>query len=404
MEENKMVSFWETVELFLTDTIPFIQSNIEIPRFNIIFSEDFFKLLEESSLKLKVNQSHIDNLKQMSYFDNDNPTIIVHDPIFFFQSLTDITNRLFELHQQYGSEETECSFHLWILRRIWLRMGLDDCHQVERFLQNQLSFVRNNQLDSYQKESIIGNYCGYKVRMKAELNCTYDETTRRMQFRIYDDQNSYYSLPNIYYDILNEENQSTCYIYAIQNDRDKNRIPKIERLLYKLNKGINNLETEEYKDYKMGRSDYYPENISDIHPSQVLSLMYFIKLLKKHNINKIKVPVLQVLSYDYHILLSEKMKEDFELTWTIEVMEDMRTATGSRREWLEDLYSYDKKWYDHIVDKEDLISKNKVETFIRIFRRVNFYIPEMEICNEPMLQGDCLDIKLEKSKIKSKIK
>lgn len=71
------------------------------------------------------------------------------------------------------------------------------------------------------------------------------------------------------------------------------------------------------------------------------------------------------------------------------------------KEWLEEYYIHDKEWYEHIVDKEDLISKNKTETFIRIFRRVSFHNLEIEIRNDPLLQGDYLDIRLKK-KIKTK--
>ena len=54
----------------------------------------------------------------------------------------------------------------------------------------------------------------------------------------------------------------------------------IARKLYKLNKGISDIESQEFKDYKEGNSDYYPENITDVSVSSVLSLYVFINLIK----------------------------------------------------------------------------------------------------------------------------
>lgn len=201
----------------------------------------------------------------MTYFNDELPTIIVHDHNLFFKYLTDITNDFITLHKKYHIDFSARAKLICILRRIWLRMGPDDFNQVELFLRNQLNFLKDNILDKYKEETTIGSYCGYNIKAQVKLNDTWSETTRCMQVKIYDDANNYHSLPNIYYDILNENNQNICYIYAIQNDRKRKKIKKIERLLYKLNKGVIEQESQEYKDYLNKTSNYYPENISNVH-------------------------------------------------------------------------------------------------------------------------------------------
>ena len=71
-------------------------------------------------------------------------------------------------------------------------------------------------------------------------------------------------------------------------------------------------------------------------------------------------------------------------------------------------YEWDRKWYDHVVDKEDVISENKIDTLIRIIRRSNYHNEEIVINSEPMITGDYLDIKIvpkikNNERLKSKI-
>lgn len=411
MKRDNIVEFKETVELFITDTIPYLKNNLEVPNINFIFQEEAFSLFNvvmnfpfeiPNNWTPNIREKDIDNLRKTNILDNDLPAIIVHDYNLFFKYLTDITNSFIILHKKYNIDYHARIKHIHLLRKLWLRMGPSDFNQIEIFLNNQLLFLQENVLDNYKENTKIDTYYNYNIIAQAKLNNICDESTRCMSFKIYDNSNNYHSLPNIYYDILNTDTESICYIYAIQNDRKRRRIPKIERLLYKLNKSVLEEESQEYIDYLNKTSDYYPENISDVHPSQVLSLISFIKILKQNNITKIRVPVLQVLSYDYHINLSNEMKIDFKETWTKEALEDLNNATGSRKKWLEEDYLHDKEWYEHIVDKEDFISKNKTEVLIRIFRRACFHDQELEICNEPLLQGDYLDIRLNKGKIRTR--
>lgn len=116
-----------------------------------------------------------------------------------------------------------------------------------------------------------------------------------------------YKLPKISYGISN----NICYIYAVQNE--KNEISssyqkKIKRLLYKLNDNVSELETEEYRDYKNG-DNYYPENISDVSPSALLSLSIFFDVLKNKGIEKVNVVSLLPIRYNSRELAFKKKYE-----------------------------------------------------------------------------------------------
>ena len=61
-------------------------------------------------------------------------------------------------------------------------------------------------------------------------------------------------------------------------------------------------------------------------------------------------------------------------------------------------------WYNNIVDKQDLISKNKTENLINLFYRMTEHITDLEIRNDINVQGDYLDIRIGKENRKSPLR
>ena len=164
-----------------------------------------------------------------------------------------------------------------------------------------------------------------------------------------------HDLANVLYDIREENNERVCYIYAVQMPKLPQKSKKMERIIYKINSLSN-------------------DGKSNVHPNFSLSLLLFIELIKSHGIEHIKVPLYQVLSYDYHVLLSNKEKEDFDHKWTNKRFEEMERLKNSKYpldkrqyESLLEEYKYEKEWYDHVVDKEDFISKAKTEGLANLF-------------------------------------
>ena len=367
--KNK-VEFKETVELFVLGTIKELIAENETPRINFVFKNEAYELFYEVMKhphKIKnfwtpnIKKEDIEKLKNMN--NGDYLTIYVKDHIKFFQYLTDITNTLNQLYLKYKTERSARGLLIQIMRRIWLRMGVNDVNNVESFLHRELEFIKNNLFDDYINETEIERFNGHNVTSKNNLNRTWDESNKSISFKIYT-EDGYHSLPKILYDVIAD----TCYIYAIQNDFEPQKLPDIEKLIYKLYKGKGQ-------------------------PNKVYALKLFVKMLKEKGINNIKVPTLQVLSYRYHELLSKQEQERFLLKWNDVDLEKLQYSdTYSFKE-----YTTEKIWYDHVVDKEDLISKNKTENLINLVYRIISEDDELILTNDIDVD-DTLNIKVKNKK------
>ncbi len=360
------VVFKEIVELFVNSTIYDLKYERETPNINFKFGTDgfvLFKSVKKSPFVMQGASTPDISDKDIKFIANNNddinaPTIFINDSVLFFESLTSISNALIKLYGEYDEYRNARELSLKMMRRIWLRMGIEDFSDVNSFLRKQLEFVKNRTLDTHN-ENIFTRFYGYHVSMKTIANRTWDESTRSMIFRIYDD-NSSYELPHIMYDI---DDDNVCYIYAIQNGKRVEKDKKIERKLYKLNNGIEN---------------------PNVHPNKVFSMMLFIKLLKEKGIKRIRIPSLQVLSYKYHELLSKKAKDDLENRYEkLQMYPDDKYCIK--------YYLEAKEWYDRVANKEDYISYLKTEELMNLMYRILGH-DEIEEFNEVGLQGDYLEL------------
>ena len=191
-----------------------------------------------------------------------------------------------------------------------------------------------------------------------------------MKFKIYN-YISFHDLQRILYDI----NYDTCYIYGIQKVPFEEKIPEVNKLIYKLYRG-------------------------NSQPNKVLAMKLFINMLKESGITTIKIPIIQVLSYHYHEVLSEKQKIDFSKKWTKERIDRIENLSGLEHKFELSEYEADLNWCKNIIDKEDTISKIKTEDFLSLIYRI---IDEDEdlILESDMFTSSELIIKI-KSKVNKK--
>ncbi len=361
------IKFRELVELFLTESIQDIKSERETPNINFKFDEDGFTLfydifenpfVKEGHWTPNASQKDIDFVRYNN--DDDVPTIYISDSIIFFEYLENIINSMIELNAEYKIKSSARSMALNILRRIWLRLGIEDISNIESFLDKQLQFTKNRLLDTY-KEELVGSLHGYEVFMRTYVNPTWAETTRCMVFTI-KGNDSTYELPNVLYDI---DDNGICYIYAVQSSKEeKNK--KIERELYKINKNIES---------------------PNVHPSKVYSMLFFINELKKKGITKVRIPSMQILSYRYHELLGAKAKKDLEKAQI--QFERYPDETVVQRK-----YKSAKEWYEATYEKQDKISYLKTVELINLAYRMLAHDTSIEIINEINVQGDYLGMKI----------
>ena len=346
----KKILLEDVINIFFKYTIYDLKEEIETPNINFCFKEKLDDLFDQKDLDYL-----IDNNSECLY-------VVINDKLTFFKYLTNIINETVNLFNEYEQNVDLEETARYLLRRIWLRMGINDFIDINKFLDNQLKFIKNRMLDTPEGKRLYTTK-EFEIFQKTKVNDLWDETTRRMIFTI-KNNDELYELPHILYDI---DDNNTCYIYGVQSSQnEKNK--HIERKLYKLNKGIDN---------------------PNVHPSKVYALLIFINLLKNNSISNIIIPSLQVLSYHYHELLSIESKKYYE--------EIIRQYNDNPSDiYLKNRLEYLKNWYLHVYQKEDKISYLKTEELIYLMYRLLEHDSDIAIVNEINLQGDYLNLKIKK--------
>lgn len=376
----RKIEFKELIEIFITGTIPSIGAENEIPRINFIFNSEGIELINsisKSPFILKncwtpsITKEDIERLKNLN--KSNYPNIEIDNPIEFFKLLTDIVNsqiRLYTSHNIHVSERNVC---INVLLRIWLRMDKNDFRNINSFLKKELDFLNNNTLEKYNNIE-IDNYEGYKVTSLINVNETWDETSKSIYF-ILGDKDSSHTVSHINYAIREENNEKVCYIYAVQSDLVKTTNKKIERKLYKLNKGI---------------------KVQDVHPNQVFPLIELMHLLNKEGITTIKVPKNQELNYEYHEILSKREEERFHLRWPKSLINKILSNNSQETEYQRKLYLLDKTFYEHTVGKSSKIRELKTTKLFALLKRLSFHMPNFQLSGTDKTNNEILIYNLSK--------
>lgn len=367
MEKLDFVTKREIIELFVNRTIFEMQKTKEIPKINFIFDKQGLLLID--SVKKRpfkkqgfwtpdISDEDIKLLLSQNKIDENSYNIAVHDANLFFTLLTDIVNEQVKLENEYYGFNNARYKALLILRRIWLRMSNDDFYNIEKFLLMQKDFISNREFDTYNHYEKLTNFLSNDIYYMVSTQETYYETSRVIRFYAKNGK-EINDLSNILYDIREENGEKVCYIYAIQKPKISKNSKKIERNLYKINALSN--------DHK-----------SSVHPNISVALLLFVEMLKSHEIDHIKVPLYQTLSYDYHKLLSKSVRDSFSNKWTKEKLEEMEKYKDSEYSFLKKeyislkrRYDEDKEWYERVVDKEDFISMAKTNGLANVFLFLN---------------------------------
>lgn len=294
-------------------------------------------------------------------------------PTFSINNKEKFYNKIKEYVEIYRS--TDCYFEeneeyiKGIIACLFANMSISDFHDPEKYVKRMIDFRKNRFLEN-KSTSYIESLEGF---IEIKIQNAANETPFCFQAKIVDEENQYL-LPTINYGIA----EDTCYIYAIQDYNKHEKHPyhnKITRKLYKLNKNVFETETKEYKDYKEGKKEYYPENISDVSPGALLVLTVFLNEIEKGGINKVQIvpylPVryenkMQVLAFK---TLKKAKEENFKEEET-------------------------RKYYLELVNNQRKIQSNITEKFIRTVRRVAYHFDNVHIVSYPMELDDRMHITL----------
>lgn len=256
-----------------------------------------------------------------------------------------------------------------VITLLFSDMSINDFNDPVLFVQRKIDFINNRLLEDKVFDST-------NLESKVAINIVPYGKETPYCFRpslFGENYCDVYELPLISYGISG----NTCYIYAIQDCNKPYQteyIKKIKRKLYKINKGVYEIESEEYKNYKEGKEEYYPENISDVSPSFILSLTLFLNEISKKGITNIECISYLPIRYEEKIKLLAK-----------------QSLKGKDKETI------NKKFLESLEYLKN-IQSNITEKFIRCFYRMEHHFDNIKITSIPFELDDRLHIKLSEFK------
>jgi len=329
------------------------------------------KLIDEVILEIEKGKVQADKeLYVKISFGNSNefiPKLNLNNKELLYSKIIEYVSKFrnVELILNYAEREL---YIKRVIALLFFDMSINDFNEPISYVQRKIDFISNKFLED---KVILSDY--FEGKIIIEINSYGKETPYSFNPTIVDENNSYI-LPTISYGISG----NVCYIYAIQNynERSRNKYhDKIRRKLYKLNSGVYENESLEYKEYKEGKSEYYPENVSDVPPSFILSLTLFLNEIYKKGITKVKVIPYLPIRY-------QNMIKDIAGKVIKKSKEENLSEMEKRKMFLDSVNNY-----------RD-IQSNITEKFIRTFYRVAYHFDNVEITSIPMELDDSLHISL----------
>lgn len=237
------------------------------------------------------------------------------------------------------------------------------------YLKKRIAFLKDTTFDKYDdyKKIKINNEPIDSIQIQKQTQSITMETPYKITISITNEQNINIPIAEISYGIDNK----TCYIYSIMKPKEKKNISNEEisfkkilnRYLYKLNEGILEIESNEFKNYKKGLSQYYPENITDVTHAFVLAAAIFITLLQKEQIYNIKIVPYLPIRYQSREIVAQKQ--------------------------------LDKETKNALLKRNETIQENATNKLLRTFRRIDYHYGQTStITSYPYEQDEFMTIKL----------
>jgi len=248
-----------------------------------------------------------------------------------------------------------------IMTYLFVNATTEDFLNPSDLIRRNIDFLNDNTFSDFSNFINISN--NNSISIKNSSQSVLMETPNKMEFCFTDGEFTY-ELPSISYGIsVNSIGEKKCYIYSCLNPKEKKNLSdneikyrkKINRLLYKVNGGVK--EAEE-------RDDYYfsLENISDVSPSAVVSLLIFMLLLKKENITEVKIVPYLPLRYLSRDLAADRVLD-----------EDKKIS---------------------LKERNDMIQTNITNKLINTIKRVAYHLEGISIDSFPYEYDEFLSISL----------
>jgi len=339
-----------------------------------IFFDEIVNEAKTGEIKIKISDelftfnvgfnSCIEGVLESGNFGDSMPILMINNK----EQIVNFLEQYFNECDRHPNIYSNCTLEERIkiyLTLIWSNATYEDFANPTVFIKRRIEFYHNKMLsyenmDYAQSVRVLDDST---IKIRDSLQDIRQETPYLFGVAI-EKNGDIFELPQISYGIQNGE----CYIYAIQREKlsELNSYgKKINRKLYKINSGVFDAETEEYKDYKEGLDDYHPENISEVSPSAILALTIFLNMLNRSGIEKIKVVSLLPVRYNSKELAFSKKYESKLKRQDLTDMELRKLLLEYKKEMLR-------------------IQQNLTEKLIRNFRRLEFHFDNCTITSYPM--------------------
>ena len=313
-------------------------SNLLIPTLVIKNKNEFNELLVryiELALKFYDDSCFVEEIKNCHYFDN----------------------------------ELGISKEKLIMTLLWSNATEEDFHNPCDFLRKRINFFELNELSKYMEEKFVGysEMLGYDFYVKIEKNGLENETPYSLRCYLAKESGSkIYEFPSIYFGMSN----NNLYVYAIQNKRDKlineSYSKKIDRLLYKVNDGLD-VKNDNFDNFGIG-------NLKDITPSFLVSANMLMGMIKDFGINKVIVPSILVSRWNAKMIVLDNKKKYF------------------MDKGMKDKEVFD--FVDRFIDEQNYIQSNLTEKFLRVFRRLVYHHSSITVRSFPFELGNNLELSI----------
>ena len=296
-------------------------------------------------------------------------TLVIKDEEKFLNLLEEYVLLEIDMNRKfyYISNENHKDKVKAIIMFLFINATLTDFINPTDFLRKRIAFLKDTTFDKYDdyKKIKINNEPIDSIQIQKQTQSITMETPYKITISITNEQNINIPIAEISYGIDNR----TCYIYSIMKPKEKKNVSneeisfkkKLNRYLYKLNEGILEQESDEFKNYKRGLSQYYPENITDVTHAFVLAATIFISLLQKEQIYNIKIVPYLPIRYLSREIVAQKHPE-----------EETKTA---------------------LLKRNETIQENATNKLIRTFTRIDHHFNKgTKIISYPYEQDDYMTI------------
>lgn len=341
------------------NTLKFVFNNDDINLLEYLAKNKLSKNYPYYLYDIDINNTIIvlkNNLNEYLNNKKDNNYYIYIDDINRFSNL------LYKLCES-ASKEYIYSQKYSLLNAVWLRMSPNDYDNVYKFLEHQIDFCNSEYFtisDNVKNYFDCFDLSSFQISYEINSNNPWFETNRKMTIYLDNDNHNYIVLPELHFSVIEDNDKKICYLYGIQNPKNLINDSDMNDDLKDIKKKLRN----KYVNYKF-----------------ILSLHIFIDIMKENGIYDIKVPLLQLFNYDYHISMSNSYKRRMSLANIDSCMYECLKCESEK-----------------VVDKEDIISKNKTERLIETFMMIEDIYSDVEILNEPFIEDENLNIKILKKK------